>query len=90
MNGAIWFIGIIVVGTFLFLYLDTYYYEKIKKPRYTEEQLLENIKRTKLMIKSIQHKSGTTREQMDYYLDVLDFWEHEYDKTVKYNERHQK
>ena len=55
----IWvYIGIILAATFLFLYVDTYYYEKVKKPEYTEEQLLENIKRSKLEIKSLQHKGA--------------------------------
>lgn len=87
----IWvYIGIILAATFLFLYVDTYYYEKVKKPEYTEEQLLENIKRTKLEIKSLQHKGGYTREQLDYKLDVLDYWEHEYERTKEYNEKHKK
>ena len=87
----IWvYIGIILVATFLFLYVDTYYYENVKKPEYTEEQLLENIKRVKLEIKSLQHKGGYTREQLDYKLDVLDYWEHEYERTKEYNEKHKK
>jgi len=84
------FLGIIIVVVFLFLYFDNYYWEKIKKPTYTEEQLLENIKRVKLEIKSIQQKGNFTREQMDYKLDVLDYWEHEYERTKKYNEKHNK
>ena len=84
------FIGIIIVAVFLFLYIDTYYWEKIKKPNYTEEQLLENIKRVKLEIKSIQHRGNYTREELDYKYDVLDYWEHEYERTKKYNERHKK
>jgi len=84
------YLGIIVTATMLFLYIDTYYYEKVKKPEYTEEQLLENIKRVKLEIKSLQHKGGYTREQLDYKLDVLDYWEHEYERTKEYNEKHKK
>lgn len=81
---------IIFVCAIAFIFIDHYYWEKIKKPEYTEEQLLENIKRVKLEIKSMQHKGGYTREDMDYKLDVLDYWEHEYERTKKYNEKHRK
>lgn len=85
------FLLIIVVVVIAILYFDTYYYEKIKKPQYTEEQLLENIKRTKLRIKSLQNKvNGTKNNDIEYYLDVLDYWEHEYERTKKYNEKHRK
>lgn len=84
------YLGIIFIGTIVFLYIDTYYYESVKKPEYTEEQLLENIKRIKLEIKSLQHKGSYTREELDYKYDVLDFWEHEYERTKKYNEKHRK
>lgn len=84
------YLGIIVTATMLFLYFDTYYYERVKKPEYTEEQLVENIKRIRLEIKSMQHKGGYTREQLDYKHDVLDYWEHEYERTKEYNKRHKK
>ena len=84
------FIAIVLIVIFGFLYFDTYYYENIKKPQYTEEQLLENIKRSKLLLKSLQNKTWTTKEEIDYRIDVLDFWEHEYERTKKYNERHNK
>lgn len=88
--GFLWFflfIGVLTVGL---LWHDHHYWENVKKPQYTEEQLLENIKRSKLVIRSLQNKSGVTREELDYRLDVLDFWEHEYERTKKYNERYGK
>lgn len=84
------YLSVILIGTIVFLYFDMYYYEKVKKPEYTEEQLLENIKRIKLEIKSLQHKGSCAREELDYKHDVLDFWEHEYERTKKYNEKHMK
>ena len=84
------FLGTIVIAVFLLLFFDRHYWENVKKPNYTEEQILENIKRVRLEIKSIQHKDNYTREELDYKLDVLDFWEHEYERTKKYNEKHKK
>ncbi len=84
------FLGIILLIVFLFLYFDNYYWEKVKKPTYTEEQILENIKRVRLEIKVLQRKGSYNREELDYKLDVLDYWEHEYERTKKYNEKHNK
>lgn len=89
MTNWLW-IGGIFIGTIVFLIYDRHYWENVKKPLYTEEQLLENIKRSRLKIKSLQNKGSYSRETMDYYLDVLEYWEHEYQRTVKYNEKHNK
>ncbi len=89
-NVLLFLLGI-VIFVVLFLYFDNYYYEEIKKPQYSEEQLLENIKRAKLKIKSLQNKiSAVKNEDLEYYHDVLDFWEHEYERTKKYNKKHNK
>ena len=75
-----------IVATIVFglLKLDHWYYEN-RKPTYTVDEIIKKIGESKRELDS--HKNDDF-DTVELYLDILESWEQELRRTIKYNKKH--
>lgn len=66
------------------LMLDHWYYEN-KKPAYTVDEIIKKIGESKKELDS--HKNDDF-DTVELYLDILESWEQELRRTIKYDKKH--
>ena len=76
----------VIVATIVFglLALDHWYYEN-RKPTYTVDEIIKKIGESKRELDS--HKNDDF-DTVELYLDILESWERELRRTIKYNKKH--
>lgn len=75
-----------IIATIVFglLMLDHWYYEN-RKPIYTVDEIIKKIGESKRELDS--HKNDDF-DTVELYLDILESWEQELRRTIKYNKKH--